>query len=793
LPARPDQEVIVSRPVTRNRLSDFFILAVGLLLFVSFWSLLADSGRAGQAGPGFFLETAGEVIIEAEHYTGAIAGSGNAAGHSWQPSTAYSGFIGSAAMQALPNNDVNTLLNINGPGLTYEVYFQTAGAYYFYVRGYSPAPGANQSDAIHAGLNGMAVTNVSGSGLGNFNQSYTWRNHSNSGQDTTITIPAPGFYTINLWMQEDGTVVDRLWLSLVQNVIPNGNSSAGPAESQFLTELPTATATPGGQPFLESGGAVVMEAEHATGFLPGSGNAANHSWQPFSALAGYSGDGAVQSWPNVGVSTLLEVNGPALLYTVEFQTAGTYYVYVRGRAPTPSASQNNTVHVGLDGVAVSTNSGNGLGNFNAANYTWRNHSNGNQDTIVVVSSPGLHTFYLWMMEDGAVVDKIWLSTVKNAVTNGSTIIGPAESPRQATPTASPTPTETATASGTPLPTDTPTPTPSDTPTATPTETPTETPTPTETVTGTPLPTDTPTHTPTPVLVRVWEQLLLSPAPADLNEYAMAYDGNRQVAVLYGGNAAGWPYQSETWEWGAAGWSLISTAQQPAARTGAAMAYDSQQQRVLLFGGSDADDQSLDELWQYDGLNWTELTPAATPPARSGHALAYDSGSGRLYLFGGQANGSRSDDTWYYDGTTWQQVTTSGGPPPARAYHGLTYDPADNSLLLFGGMDADGNALSDTWRLELSSHSWSQVSAGGPAGRYGHTLVYDPGTVSLVLVGGTADDENDLNDTWHYQVGSGWTLAASATQPAAGAYHTAVYDPVRQAILLFTAGESWQYR
>ncbi len=176
-----------------------------------------------------FLEENGSVVIEAEHFAASLPGSGSFANHTWESTTAYGDAV-AAAMEVLPNSGANTQLQTSGPQLRYAINFSTAGDYYVYVRGYAPASAGN-NDSIHVGLDGSAVTTHSGRGLTSFRDSgFTWQNrHSNSA--TRITIPAPGVYTFDLWMREDGTVIDRIWLTTASDAVANGSSSDGPPES----------------------------------------------------------------------------------------------------------------------------------------------------------------------------------------------------------------------------------------------------------------------------------------------------------------------------------------------------------------------------------------------------------------------------------------------------------------------------------------------------------------------------------------------------------------------------------
>ncbi len=130
---------------------------------------------------------------------------------------------------------------------------------------------------------------------------------------------------------------------------------------------------------------------------------------------------------DLGVFTGLDQNGPALLYTAQFTTTGTYYIYVRGRS---LDGGSDSVHVGLNRAPASA-AGLGLTGFITTTYGWYGLTNG-ISTTVNIPAPGLYTFYLWMREDGMIVDRIWLSTSPTAIAEANTGSGPTASAQTTT-------------------------------------------------------------------------------------------------------------------------------------------------------------------------------------------------------------------------------------------------------------------------------------------------------------------------------------------------------------------------
>ena len=120
----------------------------------------------------------------------------------------------------------------------------------------------------------------------------------------------------------------------------------------------------------DSNGIVSIEAEHFT---------ANHGgltddWFFTQSFADYSGSGAMVVGPdgnaqNNSKSEVYTVESPRLDYEIDFQKTGIHHVWVRGISPN-SSTRSDSVHVGLNGVPVSTQAGNGFGNFTDNEFNW---------------------------------------------------------------------------------------------------------------------------------------------------------------------------------------------------------------------------------------------------------------------------------------------------------------------------------------------------------------------------------------------------------------------------------------
>ena len=129
-------------------------------------------------------------------------------------------------------------------------------------------------------------------------------------------------------------------------------------------------------------------------------------------------------------------------------------------------------------------------------------------------------------------------------------------------------------------------------------------------------------------------------------------------------------------------------------------------------------------------------------------------------------------------------------PPIRVTPTGVYDSVRRRMVVFGG--GGQSLLNDVWALKLDpSFGWTQlVPAPGPipSPRRLHGAVYDPVRDRMIVFGG-ADDADLRNDTWALQFtgpsGATWAqLTPLGTPPAPRADFAMIYDPPGDRILLF---------
>jgi len=149
------------------------------------------------------------------------------------------GYSGTGYMVPLPNVNYNVNTNVYGSGgtradcgLAYNVYFQDAGTYYIWCRGWGDSsPGPAQNKSCNFGIDWVEQSSSfrMGGGPGFPLGAWHWDNiNAQSSQPCYLTVATSGWHVINLWMREDGFVVDKFLLTTNATYTPSG---LGPAEN----------------------------------------------------------------------------------------------------------------------------------------------------------------------------------------------------------------------------------------------------------------------------------------------------------------------------------------------------------------------------------------------------------------------------------------------------------------------------------------------------------------------------------------------------------------------------------
>ncbi|MBU1191586.1 MAG: VCBS repeat-containing protein [Gammaproteobacteria bacterium] len=180
-------------------------------------SSLSGTTEEGARG-GVFQQGAGTygyVSMEAEHFSSKLA-QGN---HDWLP-IYDSAYIDGAAMFASPNigKSNNTGYLTKSPRMDFQINFVKTGVHYLWLRGFG---GTGNDNSVHAGLDGAAVGT---SDRIRFPTSCCdWTQSTHDGPVATINVTSAGAHTLNIWMREDGLILDKLILTTDKNIRPSGS------------------------------------------------------------------------------------------------------------------------------------------------------------------------------------------------------------------------------------------------------------------------------------------------------------------------------------------------------------------------------------------------------------------------------------------------------------------------------------------------------------------------------------------------------------------------------------------
>ncbi len=326
----------------------------------------------------------GLVTVEAEQFH-----------HHTSPSSLHQWVIvndnsasGGQALQAVVDNgtNYNTGYESSSPRLDYQINFSQTGTHYVWILGKAGGSDVASSNSIHAGLNGQGLT--TSDRISGFDHTYGWSNDTMDTVRATIEVSQTGMQTFNLWMREDGFIVDKIILT----TDPNYDATQPPQPTVFEQSN-------------DGLGLVSIEAEnyHHT-ISPDE----LHQWVIVNDNSA-SGDQALQAVVDNGTNynTGYESSSPRLDYQINFSQIGTHYVWILGKAGGSSVWSSNSIHAGLNGQGSTTSDR--ISGFDHT-YGWSNDTMDTVRATIEVTETGIQTFNLWMREDGFIVDKIILTT-----------------------------------------------------------------------------------------------------------------------------------------------------------------------------------------------------------------------------------------------------------------------------------------------------------------------------------------------------------------------------------------------
>jgi len=215
--------------------------------------------------------------------------------------------------------------------------------------------------------------------------------------------------------------------------------------------------------------------------------------------------------------------------------------------------------------------------------------------------------------------------------------------------------------------------------------------------------------------------------------------------------------------------------------------------------------------------WTQLVPSTAKPShtlRIWSSAVYDQASNRMIIFGGKPDGSctfvsSTNDAWVLENANglggspaWTQLSPSGGPPAGRRGHSSLYDPASNRMIVFSGDPNCGcTRFNDVWVLTnangIGTPQWVQLatSGGPPTGRTEGVAYYNSASNRLIVFGGFNCSGGTRNDVWVLSNANGiggtptWTQLSPGFGPSVRGRHIGGYDPMTNRMFIYS-GQSF---
>lgn len=282
-------------------------------------------------------------------------------------------------------------------------------------------------------------------------------------------------------------------------------------------------------------------------------------------------------------------------------------------------------------------------------------------------------------------------------------------------------------------------------------------------------------------VEGWVPVAVDNGPSARASAGIAYDVDRETAVMFGGAAehlgptwSDWVTLNDTWEWNGRKWIQKQPINAPSPRFAPQMAYDPLRKVTVLFGGISGQ-STFNDTWEWDGENWHFRSPSNTPSSRCCTHMFFDERRGKVVMSSGlQFPDNFWTDMWEWDGQDWQYVEAQGTVPQASG-HVLAYHVEENKAVALLG--------DQTWVWEGDSWMYESQAVVPPA-RNDSAMAYDPDSQHIVLYGGIIKaDGCACKDTWIYD-GQRWYELSLKQMPPTSSRHMMFYDQKRDRMMIF---------
>lgn len=132
---------------------------------------------------------------------------------------------------------------------------------------------------------------------------------------------------------------------------------------------------------------------------------------------------------------------------------------------------------------------------------------------------------------------------------------------------------------------------------------------------------------------------------------------------------------------------------------------------------------------------------------------------------------------------WIILAGPDSGPAGRWGHTLVFDGWNNQLLIAGGRDERGTMPDTLWSFDLDSYTWTQLELDGPTPRWGSASTEALDGSGFYYFGGASDDQT-FDDLWWFDFAtSSWQpIESSGSTPPARSGSKGIIDPLGRFVL-----------
>jgi hypothetical protein len=198
---------------------------------------------------------------------------------------------------------------------------------------------------------------------------------------------------------------------------------------------------------------------------------------------------------------------------------------------------------------------------------------------------------------------------------------------------------------------------------------------------------------------------------------------------------------------------------PFARAFECSVYSASNNALYLYGGTiyfpNLQGTVFGDSWvfHFDTLTWTLLDSVAPPGNRGGHSCVLDiTGENAIVGYGIFTNAPPTPTDkvwkWHLATNTWTDITSAGARPVSRWVHGFGRIPGSKDFLLLNGrIPTNQNYLTDVWKLDGETFTWTQLSVSNIPNPPHEAATYAFISSKWILMsGGDADGNLTVADT-----------------------------------------------